>query len=252
MNLPPLFVAGMRAYAERYAARLTALEEESIAEIRGALAHSQRPYVAFSGGKDSVLMLHLVRQCRVDVECIWVDEWDTPETWRMLDYVEQVWGNRVYRVRHRYHPEFYRRYGVHPVLNQPIRIDYHLEHYGELPPLGFDCAFVGMRRDESRNRERVLRERMTQFLETKRILRCAPIANWRLHDAWSYTLSRGLPVHGTYARQLAAGIPLKHCRVGGLTIIRLFGLGVGYKHKMVDPVEWGEMIAANPCMARDN
>ena len=251
-NLPPLFVSGYLAYAGRHAGRLAALERASLDEITAVIERARRPYVALSGGKDSMLLLWLCRQILPGIECVWVDEWDVRATWDILDYVEHQWGNRVWRVRHKIHPEFYRRYGVQPVLNQPVRIDYHLERYGDLPPLGFDAAFVGMRRDESKNRDRVLRQQQTQYLRTRLILRSAPLANWRLDDAWAYTISRGLPVHHGYARQIAAGVPLKHARVGGLTVIRLLALGVGYKHKMVDRNDWSACVAANPCMARDN
>jgi 3'-phosphoadenosine 5'-phosphosulfate sulfotransferase (PAPS reductase)/FAD synthetase len=237
-----------RAHAVLKANRLAWLEEKSLEDIDLFLSSCQRPYVAFSGGKDSLLMLWLTRKLKPDIECIWVDEWDTPDTWNMLDWVEREWGHKVWRVRHQKHPEFFKKFGVQPVLNQATRIDFNLERYGDLPPLGFDGALVGMRRDESKNRDRVLRFRRTQYLETKQILRCAPMANWKLLDAWAYTLSRNLPVHPAYKRQINLDIPLKYARVGGLTIIRLLGLGTGYNHRQIDPIEWGAMIDANPCM----
>ncbi len=251
-NLPRMLVAGFEAHARVYAERLKQLEDASLNEIDGMLAQCQHPYVALSGGKDSMLMLYLVRQIKPDIECIWVDEWDTPDTWALLDWVEREWGNKVWRVRHKYHPEFFARYGEHPVLNQPCRIDWHLEHYGDLPPLGFDGVFVGMRRDESKKRDWALRHQKTQYLKYRQILRCAPLGDWRLYDAWAYTIAKGLPVHPAYARQLEMGIPLERARVGGLTIIRLIDLGTGAKHKYVDPAEWQAMLIANPCMRRDS
>ena len=38
------------------------------------LSHCDKPYVAFSGGKDSSVMLHLVRQIAPEIEAVYCDD----------------------------------------------------------------------------------------------------------------------------------------------------------------------------------
>lgn len=48
--------------------------EQALLRVSIALAQGQRPYVAFSGGKDSTVVLALVHAVRSDVSLLWSDD----------------------------------------------------------------------------------------------------------------------------------------------------------------------------------
>lgn len=247
-----MFIAGMRAYYRLNSDRIAKLESESIAEIERMKMLCHNPYLAYSSGKDSTLMLWLVRKVYPGISCIWIDEWDTQDTHDQLDLIEQSWGHTIYRARYRFHPEFFAYFGVQPVLAQNIRIDIVGDTLKDIPPsLGFDGVFVGMRRDESVNRDRVLRHRQTQYLKGKEIVRCSPLGEWRLEDVWAYSVHHDLPLHAGYAKQINLGIEPKRARVGALSIVRVYQFGTSSIAKMLYPHEWAAMVEANPCMGSE-
>jgi phosphoadenosine phosphosulfate reductase len=235
--------ANRKAYIER-------LAEQSRREVADMLSRCQNPYLAFSGGKDSVLMLHLVRQVTggTAVPAIWEDEWETRHTHDILDYIEREWGTRLIRVRSATDPEFFRRYGVHSVLNQAVRIDHTVPSWLDYRTISdFDGFFVGMRKDESTKRMYAL-QKATRHLKTFEMVRCAPIADWTYRDVWAYTAHHNLPINGRYPRLIEIGVDLKHARVGGLTTIRVEGYGAMNIDAEAFPDEYNAMLEANPIM----
>lgn len=74
--------------------------EEVRQQIRELLAASQSPAVLCSFGKDSLLLLALVREVRSDVPVIWFRDAATPETTKYARRLIREWNLNVYS----YHP----------------------------------------------------------------------------------------------------------------------------------------------------
>lgn len=147
--------------------------------ITKALAET-RPYLSFSGGKDSTVMLHLVMQ------------YDT----------------NIY-VYHRYD-----RAGLHKYEREVINIaetigakNLHVFDYWqdtrplegdiavELQSKGYNATFVGLRKEESARRRRRIKANNYLILGFKEWW---PLADWRWLDIWAYVISNNLPYVSLY------------------------------------------------------
>lgn len=145
--------------------------------IRGALERAQRPYVAFSGGKDSTVMAHLVLQQMPGI-LVWHawSIWRPPEVEAEMDGIAQALGAKRYRV----------------VRGLGGRL--HGQHVPRLLEEGHDLVFVGLRSEESGKRRR----RIARRLYITDIPESWPIASWTWMDVWAYIVSHDLPYLGAY------------------------------------------------------
>lgn len=155
--------------------------------ILEALKNSRKPYVAFSGGKDSTCLLHLVLKYKPDIT-VW--HWDYGK-YMPRPFEEEIILNA-------------RKIGA-----RNIRIDsskaykysekvFYKAFFGrvvkELLAEGYDAVFIGLRKQESiRRRERILQGRsLTSIKEFW------PLQNWDWKDVWAYIFTNELPYHSAY------------------------------------------------------
>ena len=201
---------------------LRALEAESIHIIREVAAEFERPVLLFSGGKDSVVMLHLATKAfwpgRVPFPVMHVDTGHNfPEVIEFRDRRVAEAGARLViasvqdaidqgLVTEETGPKASRnRLQTVPLLNA---IEEH----------GFDAAFGGARRDEekARAKERVysFRDDFGQWDPKNQRpelwslyngrhrqgehIRVFPISNWTELDIWQYILDEGIDLPEIY------------------------------------------------------
>jgi len=160
--------------------------------IERALQSATKPYIAFSGGKDSTVMTHLILQHKPDIMVL---HWDygrafIPETiHREILHNARKLGARNLRIET---SPLYAKLGrrAQNVLGR------HL--IGRLLPQlareGYDLAFVGLRKQESPKRARRLRA--NKPLST--IPECYPLADWDWRDVWAYIVTHNLPCLSLY------------------------------------------------------
>src|ERR671910_417391 len=200
-----------RQAAGRYElSHLRALEAEAIHIIREVAAEFERPGLLFSGGKDSIVMLHLAVKAfapaRVPFPVMHVDTGHNfPEVLAFRNRLIERLGERLIvasvqesidkgRVKEETGPR-----PSHNRLQTVTLLDAIEEH-------GFDAAFGGARRDEERARAK---ERIFSFrddfgswdprrqrpelwdLYNGRIrrgehVRVFPLSNWTELDVWQY------------------------------------------------------------------
>jgi sulfate adenylyltransferase small subunit len=199
---------------------LEVLEAEGIHIIREAVAELERPVLLFSGGKDSVVLLHLASKAfwpgPVPFPLLHVDTGHNfPEVLAYRDAVVEKFGLRLIvasvqdyiddgRLLER--PDGTRN----PLQTQPL-LDAIAEHR-------FDAVFGGGRRDEekARAKERVvsLRDEFGQWdprnqrpelwdLYNPRHrpgehVRVFPISNWTELDVWHYIAAEGIELPDLY------------------------------------------------------
>ena len=201
---------------------LAALESESVFVLREAVSTRERPVLLFSGGKDSIVLLHLAlkafRPARLPFPLMHVDtghnfaEVIAFRDARVAELGEQLVvasveeSIRKGRAQEESGPRASRNR-----LQSVTLLDAIAEHR-------FDVAFGGARRDEdkARAKERVVsvRDELGQWqphdqrpelwnLYNTRIrrgehLRVFPLSNWTELDVWQYIAAEGLAVPSIY------------------------------------------------------
>ena len=201
---------------------LDVLEAESIHIFREVAASFQRPVMLYSIGKDSSVLLHLLRKAfypaRPPIPLLHVDT-----TWKfreMIAFRDQVAaGDGVQMLVHINEDGV--RQGISPLVHgatvhtdimKTVALKQALDKYG------FDAAIGGARRDEekSRAKERVFSFRNPQHrwdpkrqrpelwnlyntsIHKGESVRVFPMSNWTELDVWQYIRREEIPVVPLY------------------------------------------------------
>jgi len=176
-------------YAETSEFRAKLIEAQQI--ISKALETYNKPYVSYSGGKDSLVVLHLVLQ---QAPNILVFHWDygryyipRPIEKEILEIAYSV-GVKNLKV------------ATSPLYRKLKRKAINVlgrELFGRVIPQlkqeGYDAVFLGLRKEESIKRK--LRITRGIFYDLPEVW---PIQNWSWKDVWSYIFSRQLPYLSVY------------------------------------------------------
>jgi len=159
---------------------------EAIKLISKALHSSSRPLVAYSGGKDSTVMLHLALSICPDIT---VFHWDygprfmpRPLETRILEIAREIGAKDI-------------RVATSPKYLDPnhkgavFGVDYFKVEAPRLIRDGYDMAMVGLRSEESCKRKRRIREGRS----LTRIKEIWPVHSWTWLDIWSYIVKNKVP-----------------------------------------------------------
>jgi 3'-phosphoadenosine 5'-phosphosulfate sulfotransferase (PAPS reductase)/FAD synthetase len=194
----------------------------SRAVIREFVGQVGRPYVAWSGGKDSLVCLALVADECPGVDAIWSD--DELEMPGVPEYVPAAAGALGARLMvtggWAMHAGWFRPWTDRPFWRPADHIDawpgMRIEEW--TPQQGWDGAIVGLRADESRERSLHLARRGEIYRASTGQLICNPLARWTLDDVWAVIAGMGLPYAPVYDRLAVAGVPRSRARVGPLPL----------------------------------
>ena len=202
--------------------RLDALEAESIHIFRETAASFRRPVMLYSIGKDSSVLLHLLRKAffpaSPPMPLLHVDT-----TWKfreMIAFRDQVASKGDVEVLVHINEEGVRQgisplthgSAVHTDIMKTVALKQALDKYA------FDAAIGGARRDEekSRAKERIFSFRNAQhrwdpknqrpelwnnyntFIQKDESVRVFPLSNWTELDVWHYIRRENIPVVPLY------------------------------------------------------
>ena len=178
--------------------------ERARSVIRQGLLRCSSPYVAFSGGKDSEVVLHLILQERPDVPVVWLHQGaEYPDTEEIIKRLEKEWNLNL-------HIEYVRpgllelleEYGAYglPVKNKYKNGDIARRLIFEpitrlVETRKFDCVFMGLRWQESIGRRFVQHLRDVKY---DGLLHINPIVDWKKEDVWAYITTNNLPYNDVY------------------------------------------------------
>jgi len=177
--------------------------------------------VAFSGGKDSTVLLDLARRVDANLPAIFVDSGaEYPETLAFVSVTPRVTT---------YHPEL-SLLEMYRMVDQWGHVggeypDHHWPHGSikrcmiEEPmrrvrrDLGTAGNLIGLRADESSRRTLLRRTRGKLFQVADGQWRGYPLFDWTTADVWGYIASRELAYNAVYDRLAELGEPREQWRV---------------------------------------
>jgi len=199
------------------------------ATIQEALAQSRRQAVAFSGGKNSLVVLHLVLQYKPDVVVAFNNTTaEYPETVKYVRWLAKEWNLNFYEVK----PEMtfwqcVKKYGF-PTLRSWKRqgiAEPPCCRYLKTEPVSkfynkkaIDCFFTGITAFESRYRKiRIVDSGLMPIVKhvghdgklNRPTLSVKPIGLWDEIDVWKYIDENNLPVNPAYEKY---GVGRTGCR----------------------------------------
>jgi sulfate adenylyltransferase subunit 2 len=198
------------------------LEAEAIHVIREVAATFERPVILYSVGKDSAVLLHLVRKAfhpaPVPFPLMHIDTtWKFPEMYAFRDRVAEDVGMRLIVETN----EEAKARGANPFTWGSVEYTNVMKTQallGALKRHRFDAAFGGGRRDEERSRakERIFsfrdangswdpknqRPEVWDLFNTRihrgESIRVFPLSNWTELDVWQYILLEKIPICDLY------------------------------------------------------
>lgn len=149
--------------------------------VEDALARHEKVYCAYSGGKDSVVMTHIVLQQAPE---IMVHHYDYGRQYMPQEYEDEINRNAAIIGAKNYRIEKGRNW--YKAFFGRIAKQYYQE--------GFTGCFVGIRKEESCNR----RARIEANKSLTEIKEYWPLQNFKWQDVWAYMFLNNLPIHSAY------------------------------------------------------
>lgn len=209
---------------------------QALAIVRKALHTAQRPYIAFSGGKDSTATLTLVELVRSGVHIAWSDdELELPETLDYMTLFQRMAGTQfsVYPGA-TIHAGWFVPWTDRPFWREPftetVRTDQPYDIY--LAEQGYDLVILGTRMEENRRRRDWLAQSGPIYGGVTITRRCCPLWDWTADDVWALIAGQGMPYNAAYDRMEACGIPRKRQRVGPMPLAPRSQLADGWPHTL--------------------
>ncbi|KXZ40025.1 Phosphoadenosine phosphosulfate reductase family protein [Alkalithermobacter thermoalcaliphilus JW-YL-7 = DSM 7308] len=163
--------------------------------IQKILQKHKKPYVAFSGGKDSLCLLHLVYKQNPNIDVMFHDSGvELPESYIQIQKIKETWGINLHVIKSPVNTldVYKRKKGIfigaaediafNEVMGMPIK-KWSKNN-------GNDLAFIGLRKEESKKRRIMLCKNGKYFYcKSFDIYECFPLADWKKEDVWAYIFS---------------------------------------------------------------
>lgn len=211
-------------------------------------------YVAFSGGKDSWVMLHMLLQYKPDIPVMFANSGNEyPDTIDFIDYIEKLYNLNLYEIETSMSmTEIYEKVGAYQfkesdvtwAAREPKRILIY-EPANEMKKMGHNAVFMGLRAEESKGRKINYKKNGLEYLcQYDGITHINPLSNWTIDDIWAYIVQNDIPYNRIYDKPWKNG--RRDIRVATYSGRTSITEGRWLFIKMFYPELWNEFIKKFP------
>lgn len=183
--------------------------EKAIRLIKEAVKMKKKMSISCSYGKDSIVLLDLVFQVTKNVTVIQSDSgYQLPDTYRIREHYEKKLNYKTVIVNQLLpFEEFLKIYGMqsinrtrsqHKNVVQITKKDRLTEKAKEN---GIELTFWGLRKAESKARDKFLINRNLFYNNTKKMWFCSPLSYFTSTDIWTYIFTNKLEYPNFYDMQ---------------------------------------------------
>jgi len=177
----------LHANTENYAEHLQNAE----CIIKNCL-QNYKPYAAVSGGKDSMVMLHIILKYAPN---IYIAHWDYGKYFIPTNIERQIIKNIKAIGGKNLHIYTSKLYDIHQRNAKNVLGKIFIGKVGnELYEKGYNAVFVGLRKEESCKRKR----KILYNRKTEKIKEFYPLQNWSWLDVWAHIIKNNVPYLYTY------------------------------------------------------
>jgi len=179
--------------------------KEAHATIEKALEVMKNPYIAWSGGKDSTIVVHMVIQHKPDILVVhWDADCDFPETVEYMERLCREWKLNFLSVKTKPLLQVVAKYAYTEECGKmALRYCVYEPIKKTVKEFGLDGCFLGVRQEESYRRSKLLRAQGKLFFNKGYgIWQCLPIGWWTVEDVWRYYAFTKIPLNPLYDRDL--------------------------------------------------
>lgn len=180
-------------------------ETRSRVVIREFLSRCKKPWLSWSGGKDSTLMLWLTLKEKPDIDVIYFDaDSCLPDGWEYMQNLVREWNINFRAVKTTPLLDVITKYGIdHPSIDYYTMKATVYEPVRQLVGEGYDGSLVGIRTQESKDR-RWAGKRSGELFFNKgfKMFECWPMLWWKKEDVWLWIDAYEIPYHPAYDKTL--------------------------------------------------
>lgn len=235
--------------------RFSRLEAEALAVVARA-AEIGPVGVSFSGGKDSTVVLDLVRRALPGAAAaLFHSGAEMKDTLVLAEHygVEIVHPRMTFADMARYSGWWGYEHPTDPgcaFAVKTVLVEEPSEAF--VVKRGLRVIAMGLRGEESHGREmnRILRGELYESRD--RTWHLCPIARWTVDDVWAYIAARALRYHAAYDTMTQLGVPRHEQRIGTLLGDKGEGRGSYALLRKVDRDLWASLASEFPLIRRSS
>ena len=203
--------------------------------VREFLQHTDNPYISVSGGKDSSVLLHLVREFKPELDAVhlnfhtaYPETLDIFQTYQNLKFVDV--GNRL---------EMLADGGMDDNSKNGKLRNFDPDR---IRGMEYDGFFYGLRREESAVRRKHFGTRGFSLKNKAGIWVCQPLAFFTYEDIWAYIISHGIRYNALYDAMWDR--PRHQQRVADFALVKCAELGSIAYMKQTHPELYNKVVQA--------
>lgn len=211
--------AAFERFEDEWGPAFSAKVADACAIIHDAIRKARKPYVAFSGGKDSTATLILVDAVAPSTPVIWADhELEFPESVAYMERTAARLGPRFTALLgYDVHPLWHIPWAIPPYWRDPLpgSVPISLPMPEWAAAEGYRLTFLGLRGDESKVRGTMLSEVGPTYRRRTGLV-CCPLWNWDDESVWKLIRTTGADYNAAYDRYREIGLPPERQRIASL------------------------------------